>query len=110
MTTYLNQVFDARRPPSAAEIREATVHACKRRVRPALMTTATTLLALLPVLTSTGRGSDILVPMAIPTFGGMAIAMITLFVVPVLYETARLARLSLAAGESSASHEQEPRE
>ena len=49
------------------------------------MTTATTLLALLPVLTSRGRGADIMVPMAIPSFGGMAIAMLTVFVVPVLY-------------------------
>ena len=42
------------------------------------MTTATTILALLPVLTSTGRGSDIMIPMAIPSFGGMLIALITL--------------------------------
>ena len=49
------------------------------------MTTATTLLALLPVLTSTGRGADIMMPMAIPAFGGMLIALLTLFVVPVLY-------------------------
>jgi hypothetical protein len=50
-----------------------------------LMTTATTLLALLPVLTSTGRGSDIMVPMAIPSFGGMFIEIMTMLVVPVLY-------------------------
>ena len=49
------------------------------------MTTGTTLLALLPVLTSTGRGSDIMVPMAIPVFGGMAIELMTMFVVPVLF-------------------------
>ena len=49
------------------------------------MTTATTLLALLPVLTSTGRGADIMVPMAIPSFGGMAVALITMFVVPTLF-------------------------
>jgi Cu(I)/Ag(I) efflux system membrane protein CusA/SilA len=56
-----------------------------KRVRPAIMTTATTLIALLPVLTSTGKGSDIMIPMAIPIFGGMLIAMLTIFVVPVLY-------------------------
>lgn len=50
-----------------------------------MMTTATTILALLPVLTSTGRGADIMVPMAIPTFGGMTVAVVTVFVVPVLY-------------------------
>ena len=59
------------------------------------MTSATTILALLPILTSTGRGSDIMIPMAIPTFGGMTIQLITLFIVPVLYsmrEENRLAR------------------
>ena len=49
------------------------------------MTTATTVLALIPVLTSQGRGSDIMVPMAIPTFGGMALEVVTMLVVPVLY-------------------------
>jgi len=49
------------------------------------MTTATTILALVPVLTSTGRGSDVMVPMAIPSFGGMLVVLITIFVVPVLY-------------------------
>jgi Cu(I)/Ag(I) efflux system membrane protein CusA/SilA len=49
------------------------------------MTTATTILALLPVLTSTGRGSDVMVPMAIPSFGGMTIEVLTMLVVPVLY-------------------------
>jgi Putative silver efflux pump len=49
------------------------------------MTTGTTLLALLPVLTSTGRGSDLMAPMAVPIFGGMLIELMTMFVVPVLY-------------------------
>jgi Cu(I)/Ag(I) efflux system membrane protein CusA/SilA len=96
ITTYLDQTFANRRPASVAEIRAATIEAGKRRVRPALMTTATTILALLPVLTATGRGADIMVPMAIPTFGGMVIAVITLFVVPVLY--AWVAEIKLRAG------------
>jgi Cu(I)/Ag(I) efflux system membrane protein CusA/SilA len=49
------------------------------------MTTATTILALLPVLTSTGRGADVMIPMAVPTFGGMCVELLTLFVVPVGY-------------------------
>ena len=49
------------------------------------MTAATTILALLPVLTSTGRGADVMVPMAIPSFGGMCFALLTVLVVPVLY-------------------------
>ena len=85
VATYLDQVFARRSPKTVEEIREATVEAGLRRVRPALMTAATTILALLPVLTSTGRGADIMVPMAIPSFGGMFLALITLFIVPVSY-------------------------
>jgi Cu(I)/Ag(I) efflux system membrane protein CusA/SilA len=83
--TYLNQTFAERKPKSVSEIHSATIIAGQRRVRPALMTTATTVLALIPVLTSTGRGSDIMVPMAIPSFGGMVFAVITMLIVPVLY-------------------------
>ncbi|MBV7270673.1 efflux RND transporter permease subunit [Winogradskyella luteola] len=85
MATYLTQTFDRNTPETKQEIRASVVEAGTKRIRPCLMTTATTILALLPVLTSTGRGSDIMIPMAIPSFGGMVIALITLFVVPVLY-------------------------
>jgi Cu(I)/Ag(I) efflux system membrane protein CusA/SilA len=85
MATYLDQSFAKLQPSSVDEVRAATLAAGRRRIRPMLMTTATTLLALLPVLTSTGRGADIMVPMAIPAFGGMGVALLTLFVVPVLY-------------------------
>ncbi len=85
MATYLKQTFDKNKPNSISAIRKSIIEAGEKRIRPCLMTTATTLLALLPILTSTGRGSDIMIPMAIPSFGGMLIALITLFVVPVLY-------------------------
>jgi len=85
MGTYLEQSFSKRKTETVAEIREAVVAAGQRRIRPCLMTTATTILALIPVLTSTGRGSDIMVPMAIPSFGGMTIEVLTMLVVPVLY-------------------------
>ena len=85
MATYLTQTFNRNSPETKKEIRASIVEAGEKRIRPCLMTTATTILALLPVLTSTGRGSDIMIPMAIPSFGGMLIALITLFVVPVLY-------------------------
>ena len=83
--TYLQQIFRDKAPKTVDEIRAATIEAGARRVRPAMMTSATTMLALLPVLTSVGRGSDIMVPMAIPSFGGMLLAILTIFVVPVLY-------------------------
>ena len=85
ISTYLMQTFKKHKPETIKEVRIAVLDAGIKRVRPCLMTTATTLLALLPILTSTGRGSDIMIPMAIPAFGGMTVALITLFVVPVLY-------------------------
>ncbi|MEJ2585528.1 MAG: efflux RND transporter permease subunit [Robiginitalea sp.] len=85
MATYLTQTFSRNQPETLQGIRDSVVEAGEKRIRPCLMTTATTLLALLPILTSTGRGSDIMIPMAIPSFGGMLIALITLFVVPVLF-------------------------
>ena len=85
IASYLEQRFEKDGPGTREGIRTTVRLAAQRRIRPALMTTATTLLALLPVLTSRGRGADIMVPMAIPSFGGMAIALLTVFVVPVLY-------------------------
>jgi Cu(I)/Ag(I) efflux system membrane protein CusA/SilA len=85
MCTYLEQSFRAKTLSNVDQVRQAVVEAGARRIRPCLMTTATTVLALIPVLTSTGRGSDIMVPMAIPSFGGMTIEVLTMLVVPVLY-------------------------
>ncbi|MBN2019050.1 MAG: efflux RND transporter permease subunit [Sedimentisphaerales bacterium] len=85
MCTYLEQSFGKVRPANLKEVHEAVIKAGTRRIRPCLMTTATTILALLPVLTSVGRGSDIMVPMAIPSFGGMTIEILTMLIVPVLY-------------------------
>jgi len=85
MATYLDQQFVDSSGKSKKKIRELVIEGGERRVRPCLMTTATTVLALLPVLTATGRGADVMGPMAIPVFGGMAIEVITMFVVPVLY-------------------------
>ncbi len=85
IATYLKNSFKKHKPGNREELQNAIMEAGKKRVRPALMTTATTLLALLPILTSTGRGADIMIPMAIPAFGGMTIALITLFLVPALF-------------------------
>jgi Cu(I)/Ag(I) efflux system membrane protein CusA/SilA len=85
ISTYIKQLMEKRKPQSVKELRNVILEAGSKRVRPAMMTTATTIIALLPVLTSTGKGSDIMVPMAIPLFGGMTIEVLTMFVVPVLY-------------------------
>ena len=84
MGTYIHQVFEERKPNTVSDVRAAVLEAGKKRVRPAMMTAAVAIIALLPVLSSTGKGSDIMVPMAIPTFGGMTIQIMTMFVVPVL--------------------------
>lgn len=84
MSTYFKQLLERSPPSTVEQVRALTLEAGSRRVRPCLMTAATTLLALLPVLTSQGRGADIMLPLALPTLGGMAIALLTLFVVPVL--------------------------
>ena len=85
IATYLDQRFASGNISSIDDIRQATVEGAVRRIRPCLMTSATTILALIPILTSTGRGSDIMVPMAIPSFGGMFVIFISVFIIPVLY-------------------------
>ena len=85
MATYLTQTFNRDKPADKKSIRASALEAAEKRIRPCLMTTVTTILALLPVLTSTGKGSDIMIPMAIPIFGGMVIDITSYFIVPVLY-------------------------
>ncbi len=93
MMTYLRQSSEEQPTDSVEGIREATVQAGLRRVRPCLMTSATTILALLPVLTATGRGADIMIPMAIPSVGGMSLVLLTMFTVPVLFAWAEERKL-----------------
>lgn len=99
MATYLTQTFDKNDPTDKAEIRQSTLEAASKRIRPCLMTTVTTILALLPVLTSTGKGSDIMIPMSIPIFGGMLLDTTSYFLVPVLYSwrKERIAKRKLKA-------------
>ncbi|NOY46726.1 MAG: efflux RND transporter permease subunit, partial [Chlorobi bacterium] len=85
MGTYLTQVFDEEKPQTIKDIRTSVLHAGAKRVRPAMMTAAVAVIALIPVLTATGKGADVMVPMAIPSFGGMLLQVMTMFVVPVLY-------------------------
>ncbi len=95
MATRIRQSMDERNPETVDAIRAATIQGARDRIRAAVTTSATTILALLPVLTSKGRGSDIMIPMAIPAFGGMAVALVTLFVVPVLYSSSQEWKLRL---------------
>ena len=85
ISTYLRQRFKKDQPQTIEQIRATTILAGKRRCRPCLMTSATTILALLPVLTSTGRGADIMGPMAVPIFGGSLVVLLSMFVVPTFF-------------------------
>ncbi|GIV39215.1 MAG: hypothetical protein KatS3mg033_1015 [Thermonema sp.] len=84
MSTYLRESLKKNRPDGMQALKEAVIEGGARRIRACAMTTATTVIALLPVLTSTGRGADIMIPMAIPTMGGMLIDISSYFLVPVL--------------------------
>jgi Cu(I)/Ag(I) efflux system membrane protein CusA/SilA len=85
IATYMQQLFAGRPIRSVQEIRDLTVAAGRRRIRPCLMTAFTTFAALLPIMMATGRGADVARSMALPVFFGMFVELISLFVVPVLY-------------------------
>src|SRR5690554_167283 len=85
MATYLKQRFDEGVASTVAEVRSAVIEAGMKRVRPCLVTSATTIIALLPVITASGRGADIMIPMAIPTIGGLFCVGLSMFLVPVFW-------------------------
>ena len=103
IATYMEQLFVRRPMRTAQDIREATVEAGRRRIRPCLMTAFTTFAALLPVMLATGRGADVARAMALPVFFGMFIELVSLFVVPVLYCGYMEMKLNLAPPENLAS-------
>jgi Cu(I)/Ag(I) efflux system membrane protein CusA/SilA len=74
---------------SAAAIREAARSATAQRVRPVVMTAASTMAGLLPIMLSSGTGSDVTHRIAAPMLGGMLTVMIlNLLVLPVIYSLA----------------------
>ena len=98
--TYLQEQF--RTPPrDAAEVRRRVLLAGLRRRRPAVMTNATTLLSLIPVLWSTGRGAELMQPMVLPVVGGMIFDLVSLFSVPLYFSWYWERRLARAAPVSA---------
>ena len=87
MVDFLQLVFRRRgNLEDRQSVRQAILEGAGLRVRPILMTTATTILALLPVMLSTGTGSEIMKPIAVPTIGGMVTATaLNLIVVPLVF-------------------------
>lgn len=86
LLSTLEQLFKEKMPKTVEEVRQTVLEAGMLRVRPAMMTTMTTIIALLPVMFSSGAGSEIMKPMATPTVGGLVTATLAnLILVPVLY-------------------------
>ena len=82
--TYIQEQFKIH-PGTVAEVHRRVFIAGLRRRRPAIMTNMTALLSLIPVLWSTGRGSELMVPMVLPVIGGMIFDVVSLFSVPVFF-------------------------
>jgi HAE1 family hydrophobic/amphiphilic exporter-1 len=74
-------------------LREAILEAGRVRLRPIVMTTATTVLGLLPMALGFGQGADLRAPLAITVIGGLTVATaLTLVVVPVVFQTVERTR------------------
>jgi Cu(I)/Ag(I) efflux system membrane protein CusA/SilA len=82
--TYIQEQFKTP-PQDVAEVHRRVFFAGLRRRRPAIMTNATAMLSLIPVLWATGRGSEVMQPMVLPVVGGMIFDVVSLFSVPVFF-------------------------
>ena len=86
ISTYLEGIFEKATFNSVQDVRDAVVQAGLKRIRPSLMTISTTSFGLMPIFWATGRGSDVIQPMAIPSVGGMVVSvLVTIFIAPCLF-------------------------
>lgn len=93
MMTYLQQEVKRLRPTNWEELKVCVIEAGCRRIRPLVMTSITTIIALIPVMWATGIGSEIMKPMAIPTIGGLLVATISVFMVPIIFSHFELKKI-----------------
>lgn len=106
MVMYLDLAYEEAKWKGTLEtlagLREAITYGAAKRLRPKLMTFATACIGLLPIMWSTGPGSDIMKRIAAPMVGGMVSSFaLELLVFPVIYEVWRRRSLRLTALESS---------
>ena len=94
MLVFLNQAYrhtlqrveQQGRRLTAQDIRQAIIEGACLRVRPKVMTAATVIIGLLPVMWGTGTGSEVMRRIAAPMVGGMLSALVlTLIVIPAIY-------------------------
>jgi copper/silver efflux system protein len=106
MSAHIRHVLERRTVRNVAELREAIYEAGLKRIRPCTMTTVTTIVALIPILLSTGRGADTARAMAIPVFGGMLVEPLTSFIVPTLYCFYMELKMKVGLGRTSSSSQE----
>ncbi len=103
MLIYLDHAFHAHsrraaeegRPLAPSDVTAAVMEGAVERVRPKLMTVAAIMAGLLPIMWSTGAGSEIMQRIAVPMIGGMVSStVLTLIVIPALYSVAKTASLA----------------
>jgi Cu(I)/Ag(I) efflux system membrane protein CusA/SilA len=95
LVSCLDGLCRKNRPQTVQELRNVVIQGGLLRVRPCIMTTMTTILALIPVMFLTGTGSEVMKPMASPTIGGLVTATLSnLLLVPVIYAWLKERRLS----------------
>jgi copper/silver efflux system protein len=86
MLLYLDLAWKDRKPGTREEAREAVVAGAVKRIRPKMMTVATILVGLMPILWSHGTGADVMKRIAAPMVGGVVTsALLELLVYPALY-------------------------
>jgi Cu(I)/Ag(I) efflux system membrane protein CusA/SilA len=91
MLLFLDLAYDEAKAKgrlrSQAELDEAIVHGAVKRVRPKLMTVAAAFMGLMPIMWSTGAGSDVMKRVAAPMVGGLATSfLLELLVYPAIYK------------------------
>ncbi|WP_432720081.1 efflux RND transporter permease subunit [Jeongeupia wiesaeckerbachi] len=101
MLLYLKQALEAREiggvAGDAATVKAAIVEGAVQRVRPKVMTVATILVGLLPILWGSGAGSEVMSRIAAPMVGGMITApLLSMFVIPAAYLLMRRRRNGVA--------------
>ncbi len=85
-----------------AGVRDAIMEAGRVRLRPIIMTTATTILGLTPMMLGIGRGAELRSALAVTVIGGLAVAtLLTLIIVPVIFSVVEDVRLALAGASEA---------
>jgi Cu(I)/Ag(I) efflux system membrane protein CusA/SilA len=106
MLIYLNQALEERRARKAAEgraltrddLHDAIMEGAVERVRPKMMTVVAIMAGLLPIMWSSGTGSEIMQRIAVPIIGGMiSSTMMTLIVIPAIYALVKRTELGKAS-------------